>query len=66
GMGTPKRLQDFMVDAKIPRAWRDRVPLVCSSEGIMWVVGWRISERVRVTEATRRILRLSFKKIAAE
>ena len=60
GMSLPKKLQDFMVDAHIPKAWRDRIPLVCSGEQILWVVGWRINNTIRVTENTRRILRLTF------
>jgi tRNA(Ile)-lysidine synthase len=60
GMSIPKRLRDFMVDAKIPCSWRDNVPIVCSTGQIIWVVGWRIDDRVKVTEATREILRLEF------
>jgi len=60
GMAELKKLQDFMVDSKIPRAWRDRVPLVCSPEGIVWVVGWRIAELVKVKDSTKRILYLEF------
>ena len=63
GMGEPKKLQDFMVDVKIPRSWRECVPLVCSPEGIIWVVGWRIAERVRVTDSTKRVLRLEFERL---
>ena len=63
GMNQTKKLQDFMVDAKIPRTWRDRVPLVSSSRHIMWVVGWRISDRVKVTKETKRILRLQFERL---
>lgn len=63
GMGEPKKLQDFMVDAKVPRSWRDRVPLVCSAGGIIWVVGWRIAERVRVTDSTKKVLRLGFERL---
>ena len=44
GMAHTKKLQDFMVDAKIPRRWRDRVPLIVSERGIAWVAGWRIAE----------------------
>ena len=58
GMGQPKSLSEFMVDAKIPRAWRDRIPLVCSPAQIVWVVGYRLDDRVRVTEKTKEILRL--------
>ena len=60
GMEGSKKLQDFMVDAKIPRSWRDQVPLVCAGEWVIWVVGWRIDHRMRVTDFTQRTLRLEF------
>ncbi len=65
GMGQPKLLKEFMIDAKIPRAWRQRVPLVCSPNHILWVVGWRIDDRVKVTPDTRRVWRLEFKRVSA-
>ena len=60
GMDRPKKLQRFMVDAKIPLSWREHIPLVCSPRQILWVVGWRIDDRVKVIETTREILRLEF------
>lgn len=63
GMSSSKKLQDFMVDAHIPQYWRDRIPLVCSPNHIVWVVGWRIDDRVKVTEGTRRLLRLKFETV---
>jgi tRNA(Ile)-lysidine synthase len=60
GMSQPKKLNEFMIDAKIPQAWRRRTPLVCSPQHILWVVGWRIDDRVKVTDATRQVLRLKF------
>ena len=62
GMEHPKKLGEFMIDAKIPRAWRNRVPVVCSPGQIIWVVGWRIDDRVKVTRDTRRILRIEFER----
>ena len=61
GMSQPKRLGEFMIDAKIPHAWRERIPIVCSPSQILWVVGWRIDERVKVTEDTKRVLCLEFR-----
>jgi len=58
GMDQPKKLNRFMIDSKIPRSWRGRVPVVCSPQQIVWVVGWRIDERASVTDTTRQILRL--------
>jgi tRNA(Ile)-lysidine synthase len=42
-----KKLQDFFVDAKVPRWERGRVPLLLSGERIAWVVGYRIAEDFR-------------------
>jgi len=60
GMNMPKKLYEFMVDAKIPRSWRGHIPIVCSPQQIIWVVGWRIDNRVKTTEASKEILRLEF------
>jgi len=62
GMGQPKKLNEFMIDARIPRAWRGRIPIVVSPEQIIWVVGWRIDERVRVTDNTKNVICLKFKR----
>jgi len=63
GMSQPKKLGEFMIDAKIPSAWRQRIPLVCSPQHILWVVGWRIDERVKVTRETERVLYLKFEQV---
>ncbi len=60
GMSRPKKLGEFMIDGKIPCAWRQRVPIVCSPQHILWVVGWRIDDRVKVTENTKQVLCLEF------
>ena len=60
GMTGSKKLQDFMVDAKIPRDQRDGVPLVVSKKGIAWVVGWRIADWARMRPDTRHTLELRF------
>ncbi len=60
GMSQPKKLNEFMIDTKIPNAWRQRVPIVCSPRHIVWVAGWRIDDRVKVTDTTRNVLCLEF------
>jgi tRNA(Ile)-lysidine synthase len=60
GMAHSRKLQDFMVDSAIPRSWRSSVPIVCSPEQVVWIVGWRIDDRVKVTTATQDVLRLDF------
>ena len=62
GLGGEKKLQDLLVDAKVPRDQRDGVPLVCAAWGIAWVVGHRLDERAKVGENARTILRLRFRR----
>ena len=58
GMVSDKKLQDFFVDEKVPRDWRDRVPLVVAERGIVWVVGYRIAEWAKVREGSGRICQI--------
>ena len=60
GMDQSKKVGEFMIDVKIPRTWRKRVPVVCSPEQIIWLAGYRIDDRVKVTDGTRQVLRLEF------
>ncbi len=60
GMEEEKRLQDFLVDAKVPSRERAQVPLVLGEQGIVWVVGHRIAHWARLTPETRRVLRVTF------
>jgi tRNA(Ile)-lysidine synthase len=56
--GQSMPLSDFFRGRRVPRERRARTPLVCDQLGIVWVAGHRISDRVKQTEATRRILSL--------
>ncbi len=55
--GTQK-LKDFFINEKLPAHLRDRWPLVCSGQDIIWVVGFRPSERSRITPETSQILHI--------
>ena len=65
GMHGEKKLQDFYVDEKVPRTWRDRVPLVVTERGIAWVVGYRVAEWARVIGDDRPVLQLRFAPLEA-
>ncbi len=58
GSSYTRKLKAFLIDAKVPRVVRDRLPLVVSSAGIAWVAGMRPAEWAKVVPATRLILRL--------
>jgi tRNA(Ile)-lysidine synthase len=62
GMSRTKELAEFMIDARIPRAWRDRIPIVSTPDSILWVAGYRLDDRVKVTADTKQVLLLKFLK----
>lgn len=54
-----KKLKDFLIDEKIPRAKRDRIPLITDDQGILWVAGLRTADPCKVDDTTKRLLKLS-------
>ena len=57
--GRKKTVKSFMIDAKIPREDRDKIPLLAEGQHVLWIVGYRISEFYKVTDETKRILQVS-------
>ncbi|MCC8067349.1 MAG: tRNA lysidine(34) synthetase TilS [Clostridiales bacterium] len=56
--GGTRKLKDYFIDQKIPRSRRDQVLLLADGSHILWVVGYRISEAAKVTEATETVVRI--------
>jgi tRNA(Ile)-lysidine synthase len=57
GLGGTKKIRDFFIDQKIPREKRENIPVLAGTKEILWVIGWRIDERFKVTPITRRVIR---------
>jgi tRNA(Ile)-lysidine synthase len=58
--GSEVRLSDFLINTKLPRRWRDHLPLLTSSDRILWAAGMRLSERALVSPRTERVIHLRF------
>jgi tRNA(Ile)-lysidine synthase len=58
GLSQPKRLQDILVDAHVPRHRRDALPVVSDREEIVWIPGVTVSETKRITAGTKRQMHL--------
>ncbi|MFW6184062.1 MAG: tRNA lysidine(34) synthetase TilS [Chloroflexota bacterium] len=54
--GHSARVADVMINEKIPAEYRARWPIVANERHLVWLVGHRIDERVRVRAGTRRVL----------
>jgi tRNA(Ile)-lysidine synthase len=59
GMATEKKVGKFLTTTKVSRDLREQVLIFADRERIIWVCPVRISEPVKVTESTRRILALT-------
>jgi len=57
--GQSKKLQDYFVDCKVPKAKRGLIPILEAPQGIVGVLGFRQDERFRVSAGTRRCLVVS-------
>jgi tRNA(Ile)-lysidine synthase len=53
-----KKLNAFFIDKKVPRAKRDRIPVVLSGGEIVWVVGYQIAEPFKVHPGTQQMVSL--------
>ena len=63
GSAYEKKVARFMLDGRIPRTWRQRVPILCNLQQILWIAGYRLDERVKITSATHQVLWVKLSKI---
>ncbi|HEX3028065.1 MAG TPA: tRNA lysidine(34) synthetase TilS [Clostridia bacterium] len=55
-----KKLKEYFIDSKIPRELRDSIPLVAIGNEIVWIIGYKISDKFKVTENTKCVLKLKY------
>lgn len=57
GMKGKQKLKEYLIDHKIPRAEREKIPvLINKNNDILWIMGLRMDERFRAKEDTKRRL----------
>ncbi|WP_421617316.1 tRNA lysidine(34) synthetase TilS [Brevibacillus sp. TJ4] len=56
GFHSDKKLKELLIDAKVPRNWRDKLPLLTADDQVIWVPGVRRSAAAPISAQTRRIL----------
>ncbi len=56
GGGQRQKLSDFWVNRKLPQPYRENYPVVADEFSIVWLPGFMISERGKITERTREIV----------
>ena len=59
--GHRKKLKQYFIDEKIPVTKRDKIMILAKESQVLWVVGGRISEDMKVTEQTKVIIEITIK-----
>ncbi|WP_139492577.1 tRNA lysidine(34) synthetase TilS [Brevibacillus dissolubilis] len=54
--GGTQKLKELLIDAKVPKQARDRIPLILAGDVIIWVPGVRRSAHAQVSDRTTRFL----------
>ena len=62
GMKGMKKISDFFIDQKLSLAEKENTWLLISESNIIWIIGRRIDDRYKITDATEKIFRLTVKK----
>jgi tRNA(Ile)-lysidine synthase len=57
--GHVMKISDFFINVKLPQRARDRWPLLCMGEKVVWVPGYRPAHPFRITDGTRQALYFS-------
>lgn len=58
GMNGSKKLKDLFIDLKINKKERDEINLICFGDEIAWVVGYKISDKFKVSNDSNKILKI--------
>jgi len=58
GMEGTKKLKAYFIDRKVPQRRRGEIPLLVDGKSVIWIAGMRLSERVKITDKSRKILKV--------
>lgn len=59
GMHSQKLVSDYLIDAKVPLIEKERQTVLLSGNSLIWLIGRRIDDRYKVTERTKRVVRIT-------
>jgi len=63
GMKGTKKIKDYFIDQKIPKEIRNEIPILCDEEGIIWIVGYRMSENYKIDIKPDKVIKITYMKV---
>ncbi len=60
GMNGRKNVSDILNEMKLPPHKKERAPVILSGDEIVWIPGYRIADKFRLTKKTASVIRLKF------
>ena len=62
GMTGSKKLKDIFINMKVPKDYRDKIPVIQFDDEIAWILGVKTSNTYKVTNQTKNILKVMCKR----
>lgn len=59
GMNGSKKIKDIFIDLKVPKEERNKKIILADDESILWLEGYRINDKYKVSAASKKILKVS-------
>ena len=57
-----KKLKDYLIDKKVPQENREQIPMLATGNEIYCVLGYEISDKIKVTDKTKNIYIIKYQK----
>lgn len=63
GLNGSTSIKKYFINNKVPKQQRDNILLLCDEENIIWIIGYALSDKYKVDEGTKNILKISAKSL---
>jgi tRNA(Ile)-lysidine synthase len=64
--GHTMKLADYFINKKLPKRAREKWPLICAGDTIVWIPGYQVNHHYRLTDETKKIIALTLEGVMAE